>query len=293
MDESGDYFRIATTKNRSWSQFDDENQGASYSNIYVLDGSLKVVGSLENLAPGEQIFSARFMGKRVYLVTFEQTDPFFAIDLSDPANPRVLGELKIPGFSNYLHPYDDTTIIGLGRDTEENQYGNVTMKGVKVSLFDVADVSKPREVAKYVVDNPSSNSIALTDPKAFLFSKEKNLLVIPIQESYYGNVPIREPFPAPGSPLFDRGDFNGVYVFNIQKDAITVKGKISHDFRVAYDSNRYGGSGSTPVKRSLYIEDILYTLSDLALKMNKLNDLSEVKVLDLIKEEEDDFKVVN
>ncbi|MDO8661274.1 MAG: beta-propeller domain-containing protein, partial [Candidatus Woesearchaeota archaeon] len=109
MDEYQDVFRIATTT--GW-------QG-SESNVYALDKNLKQIGSLEGLAPGEQIYSARFMGPKAYLVTFRQVDPLFVIDLSNPTAPRVLGKLKIPGFSNYLHPYDETHLIGIGKDADE------------------------------------------------------------------------------------------------------------------------------------------------------------------------------
>ncbi|MCK5084894.1 MAG: beta-propeller domain-containing protein, partial [Candidatus Pacebacteria bacterium] len=101
MDESGGYFRIATTKNRSWSRFGNEDTRESYSNLYVLDEDMKVVGKVEGLAKGERIYSVRFMQSRAYLVTFRQTDPLFVIGLEDPTNPKVLGELKVPGFSSY------------------------------------------------------------------------------------------------------------------------------------------------------------------------------------------------
>src|SRR3990167_10494572 len=101
---------------------------------------MKTVGKVENLAPGETIYSAHFIQGRVYLVTFEQVDPLFAIDLADPRNPRVLGELKVPGFSSYIHPYNERLLIGFGKETEVNENGGVTTKGLKLSLFDVSDV---------------------------------------------------------------------------------------------------------------------------------------------------------
>ncbi|MCK5458346.1 MAG: beta-propeller domain-containing protein, partial [Thermoplasmatales archaeon] len=103
MDEHDGYFRIATTIGSLWS---DE----STNNIYILDENLKRVSEIEDIAPGERIYSARFMGSKAYLVTFKKIDPFFTIDLSDPKNPQILGELKIPGYSDYLHPYDENHI---------------------------------------------------------------------------------------------------------------------------------------------------------------------------------------
>lgn len=285
MDEYDGYFRIATTKGREW-RFDDE-LGESYSNVYVLDSDMKVVGALEELAKDERIYSARFMGKRVYLVTFKQMDPFFAIDLSDPTNPKVLGELKIPGFSEYLHPYDEDTIIGLGRETSENESGGVRREGVKLSLFDVSEVSSPKELDKYVFTDSNSSSIALDDHKAFLFSKEKNLLVIPVT--------LREFSIKGGVGGFS---FRGAAVFNVdKKKGFDLRGKIDHsDGSEGEGSDWYGYYYyDNTVKRSLYIDDILYTFSDKYLKMNELEDLSLVKELELKKEKfrrGSDFEVV-
>src|SRR3990167_3502865 len=303
MDENGEYFRIATTKNRSWSQFADESgQQESYSNIYILDKDLKVVGRVEYLAPGERIYSVRFMQDRAYMVTFRQTDPLFAIDLKDPKNPKVLGKLKIPGFSNYLHPYDDTTIIGIGKDTEEVsasapsvEPGGITSeesimiapaprvvtKGIKISLFDVSDVVNPKESAKYVLGDSGSDSIALQDHKAFLFSRDKNLLVIPVQ--IYENSENKST------------NFNGAAVFHIEKDKIELRGKIDHMDGDLGEAGRWYGYGyyGSSVLRSLYIKEILYTMSNKFLKANKLDDLSEVKKLELKKENANDYTIIN
>ena len=317
MDENGEYFRIATTKNRTWSQFADESgQQESYSNLYVLDKDLKVVGRVENLAPGERIYSVRFMQDRAYMVTFRQTDPLFAIDLKDPKNPKVLGKLKIPGFSNYLHPYDDTMIIGIGKDTEETtitpdcaelplgspsnelnidclpQPGRVITKGIKISLFDVSDVANPKESAKYVLGDSGSDSIALHDHKAFLFSRDKNLLVIPVQLLDGSDCDsMKGPCPA----VIRQINFNGAAVFHIEKDKIELKGKIDHmdgDLGEAGSWYGYGYYGSN-VLRSLYIKEILYTMSNKFLKSNKLDDLSEVKKLELKKESSNDYIIIN
>jgi len=139
MDEKGDRFRVATT-NEIYTQY----KGTIRSNaVYVLDEQLKIVGELEEIASDESIFSTRFIGDRLYMVTFQQIDPFFVIDLSSDT-PKILGELKIPGFSNYLHPYDEEHIIGVGRDTKEMDNGRVQQLGIKIALFNVADVNNPR-----------------------------------------------------------------------------------------------------------------------------------------------------
>lgn len=286
MDEQAGYFRIATTKNQTWSQFEDESI-KSYNNLYVLDGDLKVVGALENLAEGERIYSVRFMQNRAYLVTFQQMDPLFAIDLSNPRDPKVLGKLKIPGFSSYLHPYDDKLLIGIGKDTKENEFGGVQTKGLKLSLFDVSNVGDPKEVDTYLLGDAGSDSIALQDHKAFLFSKDKNLLVIPVS--------IRE---SVGDRYYGKFTFSGAAVFNIDENGFELKGKIDHsDGGVAATEDYWGGYNyyDNTVKRSLYIDDNLYTFSNQYLKINKLSNLDLVKNVSLEKEKtgDDDFEVTN
>ncbi len=304
MDEKGEYFRIATTKNRTWSRYADKKQTESYNNLYVLDENLKMVGELEGLAKGERIYSVRFMQDRAYMVTFKQVDPLFVIDLKNPKKPKVLGELKIPGFSNYLHPYDEDTLIGLGRDTYENEWGGVRTGGVKLSLFDVEDVANPKEVDTYILGSSGSDSVAIHDHKAFLFSKEKGLLVIPIS--------MQDVFEIEDPGLIEEGEemmkpmnysprsmFRGAAVFDIDKSGFKLKGKIDHE---SYDSNSYadywGGVQyyDNSVKRSLYIDDSLYTFSNNYIKINKLADLEEIKTVELKKEKninEDDFDIVN
>jgi len=204
-------------------------------------------------------------------------DPLFVIGLDDPTKPVVLGELKVPGYSSYLHPYDETTLIGLGKETDDN--GRVT-GGIKLSLFDVSDVSNPKEIDKFVLGDRNSNSIAINEHKAFLFSKDKNLLVIPVtmQEDV---VEVQK------SVIFEedmiimppvRKYFNGAAIFNINKKGFELKGKIDH----SNDDNKSWNRNSN-VQRSLYIDNVLYTLSNKYLKANGLNDLNEIKSIELVK----------
>lgn len=236
------------------------------NNIYTLDADLKVIDSLTGLAEGEQIFSTRFIGDRLYMVTFRQVDPFFVIDLSNHADIKELGKLKVPGFSRYMHPYDDNTIIGIGRDaTEEGR-----TKGLKISLFDVTDVANPKEIAKYVSEEDYAQSTAEYEHKAFLFSKEKSLLVIPVYNYDYQ----------------DKGkSYNGALVFDISKEAVKLKGLVDHS--KASESQWYSPS----VERSLYIEDLLYTKSPSLLRINKISDLFSVKDVDLKVEFKGDIPV--
>ncbi len=182
MDEYNGFFRIATTLGQVW----DSNPAKN--NVYLLDSGMKQVGALEDLAPGEKIYSCRFMGDRCYLVTFKKVDPLFVIDLSNPSAPRVLGKLKIPGYSDYLHPYDATHLIGIGKDARTpNRPLSVPRgldfawyQGVKMAIFDVSDVENPKEMFKVTIGDRGTDSPVLTDHRAFLFDKEKGLLVLPI-----------------------------------------------------------------------------------------------------------------
>ena len=271
MDEYQGYFRIATTT--GW---------MGQNNVYVLDGNLDIVGRLEGLAPGERIYSARFIGGRAYLVTFKKVDPLFVIDLEDPNNPRALGELKIPGYSDYLHPYDETHLIGVGKDTVD--MGSFAWyQGIKIALFDVSDPENPREISKYVIGDRGTDSYALQDHKAFLFSRSKNLLVMPIllaeidEERYPGGVPPN----AHGECVWQ-----GAYVFNVSlDDGFVLKGGITHFNNYDYVSawcSYYPYDYS--VKRSLYIDNVLYTISGRLVKMNNLEDLSEISEIELWRE---------
>lgn len=263
MDESGDYFRIATTRNEIWSNVTNKTE-ESYSNVYVLNNELKLLGSLENLATTEKIYSARFMGDRVYLVTFKKTDPLYAISLSDPTKPSVLGAIKIPGFSSYLHPADKdgNKIIGFGRDAEEDSDGRVKIKGLKMALFDFTDLNNPKELDSYIIGDSSSDSIALYDHKAFLYSEAKNLLSIPAVLRNDGGI-----------------SFSGALIFNITDNRFVLKGRIDHAGGASRSTSDYWdgyGYYDNTVKRSLYINDNIFTFSNRFLKVNNLNDLSSV-----------------
>ncbi len=240
------------------------------NHMYVLDGNLKTVGKLEDLAGGETIHSARFLGDKAYMVTFRQTDPLFVIDLSNPADPKVLGYLKIPGVSDYLHPYDETHIIGVGRDaTDEGR-----IRGMKLALFDVSDVANPKEISKYIIGDQGTYSEALNDHKAFLFSKEKNLLVIPVSE--YDRTPME------GVPEWQwkTNYWQGAYVFNLDlASGFALKGKITHQNNT--ENSTYYYDWNSQIRRSLFIENTLYTLSNRMIRMNNLADLAEINKIEL------------
>lgn len=296
MDEKDGYFRIATTRNRQWLGIFDiekiENSQKSFNNLYVLDKDLKIVGSLERLAQDERIYSARFMQDRAYMVTFKQTDPLFVIDLKNPEDPKVLGQLKIPGFSNYLHPYNENILIGLGKETQENETSGFTTKGLKLSLFDVSDIENPKEIDKYVFEDNNTSSIAQNEHKAFLFSKEKNLLAFPI--SVDRPVFLNSIKDKISSSIIPGNFFRGAAVFHVDKNGFNLRGLISHSEGAGTSSDDYYGRNyyTNTIQRILYIQDVLYTFSNNQLGMNKIEDLSEIGKLDLEKKI-DDYQVIN
>ena len=206
------------------------------------------------------------MGDKSYMVTFRQIDPFFVSDMSNPFEPKVAGELKIPGYSSYLHPYDENHIIGIGK--EENY--------VKLSLFDVSNVTDPKEVAKYLVEGEWTDSQALYDPKAFLFDNEKQLLVIPVSITNYGQIEINE------NKIFDQqySLWQGAYVFDSSIEEFTLRGTITHIDNNT-DVDTFWIESDSTVNRALYINDYLYTISNLMIKINNLETLAFIETIDL------------
>lgn len=280
MDEYESHFRIATTI-----QGYESNRDTSTNNMYVLDEGLTLVGKVEGIAPGESIYSVRFMGKRAYMVTFKHVDPLFVLDLSVPESPAILGKLKIPGYSEYLHPYDETHLIGIGKEVDESidaekvhTEGAVyytAIQGVKLAVFDVSDVANPVEMYKEVIGDRGTQSEAATDHKAFLFDKEKSLLVIPIT--------LAERKPGQDISMEGEFTFQGAYVYDLTlENGFNLKGRISH-----YDTNEefmksgsyFRGDSGSSIRRSLYIEDVLYTFSNTRLQLNDLENLEKLNAL--------------
>ena len=175
IDEYDGYLRLVTTVTKTEGQTRGivpllAPEPSESNSLYVLDENLKIVGEIRDLAEGERVYSARFVGKTGYFVTFRQVDPLFSVDLSDPAAPKILGELKIPGFSEYLHPYGDGLLLGIGMDVDES---GVTTEGVKLSMFDISDSSDVREVQKYVIEDMYGTDVY--DYRSVFADVEKNL----------------------------------------------------------------------------------------------------------------------
>lgn len=275
MNEHEGYFRVALTNG----DLTSDHAGES-SQIYILDEKLRIVGKLDGIAPGEKMYSVRFMGKRAYMVTFRKVDPLFAIDLSNPQQPKILGQLKIPGYSDYLHPYDDNHLIGFGKDTTEIKLtgSNNTMAlttGMKVALFDVSDVSRPKEKFKEIIGATGTHSELLDDYKALLFSREKGLLAFPVT--------LYEIEDKGNTDLFPYGQFayQGAYVYSLDLEkGFRLRERITHlSDEDMLKSGMYGYNQTKAVRRIMYAGDTLYTLSDAMLKVNSLSDLKERGIL--------------
>jgi uncharacterized secreted protein with C-terminal beta-propeller domain len=280
MDEHKSNFRIATTvENHGNFEIGSSTENRSTNNVYVLDKDMKVVGSLEGIAPDEKIYSVRFMGDKGYMVTFKYVDPLFVMDLSDATNPKILGKLKIPGYSDYLHPIDETHLLGIGKDANEledaekvHSQGAIyytAIKGIKMAIFDVSDVSNPIELAKYTIGDRGTESEALTNHKAILFDKEKELLVLPVTivenktgtADYYGQ----------------EQTFQGAVVMNVSlTDGFSQRGKITHVSSEEEAKRGYYYDSTSIIRRSLFMDDVLYTISDKMIKANNLSDLTSI-----------------
>jgi uncharacterized secreted protein with C-terminal beta-propeller domain len=263
IDENGDNLRIATARNPLWSRFSDK-PNEFYSSVYVLGADLKVAGSLENIITNEKISSARFIGNRAYLITYNQSDPLYAISLNDITKPAILGAVKIPAYASYLHPADvnGNKLFGLGYDTATDNSSSSSVNGLKLALFDFSDLNNPKELSSYLVANADNGSIVLQDHKSFLYSEEKNLLSVP-------------------AILRDNNkiSFAGSLVFNITNNKFILQGKIDHSAGdiVATDYiNGYDYYDNT-VKRSFYSNDNFFTFSNNFLKINNLSDLKTIK----------------
>ena len=224
-----------------------------YSNrLYVLDKNLKEIGRIDDLAKDEQIYSVRFIGKIGYIVTFKQIDPLFVIDLSDPTNPQIKGELKIPGYCSYLHPYDETHIIGIGYNTKSNGHGGITNDNMKMSMFDVSDVENPKEMFSIDIGTEYVHSEILYNHKSLFYKKSDNLIGFPVSYDSQNRLEIFKIDLENGfekyAEILNNKDFNGI-------------------------------------ERAIYIEDTLYTLHYNGIISYNLNTFEKLNELELVNEE--------
>ncbi|WP_343253174.1 beta-propeller domain-containing protein [Ligaoa zhengdingensis] len=253
---------------------DDPYRTVTDNNIYVLDEYLEHLGSLMGLAPEESIYSVRYIGDIAYLVTFEQVDPLFAIDLSDPANPVLLGQLKVPGFSEYLHPIGENTLLGFGYETAVTEDGGVTTQGLKLSLFDVSDPTNPRETEVYRLGDQGSYSPALYDHRAFLHYSSKDIIGIPVT--------LYEQFGNNSGDRWSRNykfAFDGLYLFRVTEESIKFVGHLSQSDGITDEGEIY--RQNLNIRRGVYIGDRIYLFSDARASMYSLDTLELLEETDL------------
>jgi uncharacterized secreted protein with C-terminal beta-propeller domain len=248
MSEHDGVLRVASTDGAAW----DTGAGESESFVTTLaerDGVLEQLGQVGGMGEGEEIYAVRFLGDVGYVVTFEQTDPLYTIDLSDPSDPRVVGELKILGYSAYLHPVGDGLLLGVGQDATSDG----RRLGSQVSLFDVSDPADPTRIAS--LDLGDGSSEVEWDHRAFLWWAESALALIPI-ESY-------------GDGGQD-GPFSGAVGLHVDRDGISEVGRLSTP---GTGGDEVVESYAAPILRTLVIDDRVLALTDLGLAAYDLDTL--------------------
>lgn len=256
MSEFNGDLRVASTDSLGWDQATSE----SFVSVLRQSGDeLQQIGQVGGLGKTEQIQGVRFIGDKGYVVTFRQTDPLYTVDVSDPTKPVVAGELKIPGFSAYLHPVGEDLILGVGRDgTDEGQ-----LLGLQLSLFDVSDDAAPKQLHKTTIGSEWGWSEALFDHKAFLWWGKTGLAMLPLEWSSYDENQ---------NYTWEQGAFG----FNVDKDAgITQIGEVQHPNPQQDEECWEACYWSPMLRRSLVIGEHVFTLSDLGLKASMLADLSD------------------
>jgi uncharacterized secreted protein with C-terminal beta-propeller domain len=261
LDEHDGFLRLASTGGHV-----SKGESSVQNTVTVLEqrgAALVVAGQVDGIAPGEDIRSVRFDGDRGFVVTFKKTDPLFVLDLASPRQPRVLGELKIPGFSTYMHMMDDKHLLTIGYDASD-QGSFAWFTGVLLQIFDVSVPSAPTLKFKHLIGTRGSSSEALTDHLAFTYYAPKNLLALPMTICEGGN----------GDGGYGSGmTFSGLMVFDVTADqGFALRGQVSFPAGEVSCGN-WWANGSSAVKRSLVIEDFVYSLSDTLLKVNGLGNL--------------------
>lgn len=243
-----------------------------FNAVFVLapgTDKLDVVGTISNIAPGERLYAARFLGPRGFLVTFQQIDPLFVLDLADPASPQIVGELKIPGYSDYLHPIGNNLLLGIGRSTEQTQWGGVVPSKLQLSLFDLTDPANPTVVQQLSVGGYGSSSDVSWSHKAFTFLQDQGRLALPAQLT--PETATYESYAAP--------EFDGVLCYDITAAGFTARGGLRNVDAMASGSWWYGGW-----HRAAFIGDTLYAVTPggvSAAPLSALTTRTELELQDL------------
>ena len=249
MDERDGYFRIAATSERA---------GIDVNNLYVLDSKLKEAGKVTGFARNESIKAVRFIGDKAYVITYEAIDPLFIIDLSDPASPRIEGEVKIDGFSTLLIPVSNDRLLGIGHATGDNGYGGEYDSGLKLALFDISDPSEPKVLDSKEFKDMSS--IAQYDHHALMVNSEAGYFAIPYEVWNYDepdDIEIIEDAEEPSDVIdAEEAETDTIYEPEYTYDTGVLLFKAG-DTIGSVDKHSLGGSA---VCRSVYIGDWVYAL---------------------------------
>jgi uncharacterized secreted protein with C-terminal beta-propeller domain len=257
MDESNGYFRVVTTTGYVGST----GSNAAKNHLFVYDENLNLISGIMELAPNERVYSARFIGDRGFFVTYEKVDPLFTVNLANPYEPTIEGALEISGYSDYIYPLDENHLLTIGKEAEDA--GSFSWyQGVKLDLYDVTDLANPILLHRVEIGDRYTTSEALYDHKAFTYFESRKALSIPIT--------IYEDDCETWS-CDNMKTFSGFIVFSIDiEDGINELGRVDHyDFDSS--SNNYYNSND---RRSIFIDDYLFTISNLGLKANTLDDLN-------------------
>jgi len=245
MSEQDGFLRVASTTESPWTGFQPGRTQSLVTVLEEIDGRLEVAGQVAGLGIDERIYAVRFIGDTGFVVTFRQTDPLYTIDLSDPTRPEVVGELKIPGYSAYLHPIGDGLLLGVGQDADEN--GRV--KGTQVTVFDVSDPESPRQLHKMTLANGYSE--AEWDHHAFLYWPATGLTVLPVQT-----------WSPDGSDYFA-----GALGLKAGAQGIEEIGRLEHDWAKQ--------GWQAPIRRALVVGDSVLTFSELGILTSDLSGLGQ------------------
>lgn len=270
MDEHEGVLRVATTVDLPQERPGDDGNTSSRTPPETVNrvvtlreegGRLKELGRSEDLARGERIFSARFVGTRGYVVTFRQVDPLFTFDLSDPAHPRKVGELKIPGFSTYIHPLGDTHLLTFGE--HRNEDGTWQDRALKLSLFDVSDLANPKETFTHQLGSMNSYSEALHEHKAFTYFPAKGLLALPFTDWDYN------------ASDYWSGFRSELRVFRVDTaTGFSPVGTVSmRDMYQTFNYRHWSWYWQPTVRRSIMADDYVYAISDAGLRVSNVASL--------------------
>jgi inhibitor of cysteine peptidase len=253
LGEYEDALRIATTNGEPW--LGDGNISSNVFCLMVKNEILKVIGKIENIAEGESIYAVRFIGQRGYLVTFVKVDPLFTLDLLDPYHPKIVGELKVPGYSDYIHPLSDDYLLTIGKDVALFE-GTAWYQGIRLSLFDVRDFNNPILLDTEIIGDRGTHSEALYDHKAFTYWTSNNLLAIPID--LYEITSPRYPYD------YGEYQYSGLFVYRI-----AIGGGFTHLGTIRTNHLEY--DYSTPWTRGLFINDHVFAVEQNAVHSAEYN----------------------